>query len=286
VLVTAAASFRGGAALRGAAPIAAAWACASGALVFDDVYDGCTWDARAETVGWDAPGYAPAAGWPAAVLAADPGGAAGPTKMTAQTMPPVSVVALLPARTVNEVSPGVFVLDFGQNFAGYVRLTLPAPVPAGLNITLRHAEVLQHPPYGPQDGSIYVGNLRSARATDAYTTRASPDDDVVFEPMFTYHGCVAAVIARRGRRARGRRSAATAPRPPCPRAQVPLRGGQRLAAARDHRHGDRPVLPLGRRRRGRAGVSRGRHRARQRQRAQPAAARHLLGRGLQPNVSS
>ena len=196
VLVTAAASFRDRAALRGAAPIAAAWACASGALIFDDVYDGCTWDARAETVGWDSPGYAPAAGWPAAVLAADPGGAAGPTQMTAQTMPPVSVVALLPARTVNEVSPGVFVLDFGQNFAGYVRLTLPAPVPAGLNVTLRHAEVLQHPPYGPQDGSIYVGNLRSARATDTYTTRASPDDDVVFEPMFTYHGCARAHARR------------------------------------------------------------------------------------------
>ena len=134
------------------------------------------------------PGYARASGWPAAVLAADPGGNVGPTAMTSQVMPPVSVVGLLPARTVNEVTPGVFVLDFGQNFAGYVRLRLPAPVPDSINVTLRHAEVLQHPPYGPQDGSIYVGNLRSARATDAYTTRASPDDDVIFEPMFTYHG--------------------------------------------------------------------------------------------------
>lgn len=41
---------------------------------------------------------------------------------------------------------GVYVLDFEQNFSGYVRLTLPAPVPAGLTITLRHAEILQHPP--------------------------------------------------------------------------------------------------------------------------------------------
>ena len=172
----------------GATPVPATWRCAAGALIFDDVYDGCTWDARAETVGWDLPGYAPAAAWPEAVLASDPGGVHGPAAMTAQTMPPVSIVAMLPALTVNEPSPGVFVLDFGQNFAGYVRLRYPAPVPAGVNITLRHAELLQHPPYGPKDGSVYTGNLRSAKATDVYTTRASPDDDVLFEPLFTYHG--------------------------------------------------------------------------------------------------
>lgn len=42
---------------RGVKATAAAWACGSGALVADAVYDGCTWDARYETLGWDQPGY-------------------------------------------------------------------------------------------------------------------------------------------------------------------------------------------------------------------------------------
>lgn len=169
------------------APIASSWQCGSGALLADDVYNGCTWDSRLETTGWDTPAY-DAAGWLPAVLTADPGGDNGPTLMAAQTMPPVSIISEMPARTVNQPSPGVYVLDFEQNFSGYVRLTLPAPVPANVTVTLRHAELLQHPPYGPQDGNIYVGNLRSAKATDMYTTRASPDADLVLEPLFTYHG--------------------------------------------------------------------------------------------------
>lgn len=42
--------------------------------------------------------------------------------------------------------------------------------------------------YGPQDGNIYVGNLRSAKATDTYTTRETNDGTLVLEPLFTYHG--------------------------------------------------------------------------------------------------
>jgi alpha-L-rhamnosidase len=71
---------------------------------------------------------------------------------------------------------------------GVVRLTLPAPVPGGFNITVRHAELLTHPPYGPVDGSIYVGNLRSAQATDTYVTRATDSGVLILEPMFTFHG--------------------------------------------------------------------------------------------------
>jgi hypothetical protein len=33
-----------------------------------------------------------------------------------------------------------------------------------------------------------VGNLRSAKATDLYTTAGTDSGVEVFEPMFTYHG--------------------------------------------------------------------------------------------------
>ena len=40
----------------------------------------------------------------------------------------------------------------------------------GANVTIRHAEILQHAGIvdHPQKGMIYTDNLRSARATDIY----------------------------------------------------------------------------------------------------------------------
>ena len=47
--------------------------------------------------------------------------------------------------------------------------------------------MLQHPPYGPIDGNIYVGNLRGAKATDQYTCKGD-DAGEVWAPIFTQHG--------------------------------------------------------------------------------------------------
>ena len=44
------------------------------------------------------------------------------------------------------------VYDFGQNEPGWCELRITGQ--AGLNVQLRHAELLQHPPFGPEDGSI------------------------------------------------------------------------------------------------------------------------------------
>ncbi len=60
-----------------------------------------------------------------------------------------------------ESSPGVWVLDFGQNMVGWVRIHLEAGTPPS-RIQLRHAEALE------DNGTIYTINLRSARATDTY----------------------------------------------------------------------------------------------------------------------
>ena len=52
--------------------------------------------------------------------------------------------------------------------------------PAGTRVTLRHAETLN------PDGSLYVANLRTARATDVYTLKGEARK--YLEPRFTYHG--------------------------------------------------------------------------------------------------
>jgi alpha-L-rhamnosidase len=160
-----------------------AWMCGSGALLSDDIYAGVAYDARLETPGWTAPGFNFSTGvWGAAVRLAEPGGAMAPA--VAQ---PVEVTNELPPCALWESTPGVYVFDFCQNFAGVVRLALPGPTVRGTVITMRHAEAVMHPPYGPKDGTLYYGNLRSAEATDTYTTRGDTGGEV-FEPFFTWHG--------------------------------------------------------------------------------------------------
>ena len=52
-----------------------------------------------------------------------------------------------------------FVYDFGQEFAGVVRITLPPNMPRGANVTIKHAEALAHEPLAKADGSVFMGNL-------------------------------------------------------------------------------------------------------------------------------
>ncbi len=101
-----------------------------------------------------------------------------PNKLAAYTAPAIRVTQELPAKKISEPSPGVFVFDFGQNFAGNVRLKVKGA--AGTKLTLRYGEML-HP-----DGRLMTENLRKARATDFYTLRGGAEE--VWTPRFTYHG--------------------------------------------------------------------------------------------------
>ena len=67
-------------------------------------------------------------------------------------------------------------MDFGQNVVGWVRTEVQGP--AGTEIVLRHAEVLEHDELG-------VRPLRTAVATDRFVLSGDRD---VFEPTLTFHG--------------------------------------------------------------------------------------------------
>lgn len=176
---------------------AGGWVCGQGPIVYDSVYNGETYDARlARAVdGWDLPGFNAADGhWRPAARNTDPPKGA----LVSPKMPPVRRVEALTPVAIAQPQPGVFVVDFGQNIAGRVRLTLPR---AGRgNVTMRHAEVLQHEGIVAADalqpGMLYVDNLRAARATDTYVYDDSSSSvrdggaggTVEWEPAFTYHG--------------------------------------------------------------------------------------------------
>ena len=139
----------------------AAWTEAPGAIRFADLLMGEHVDASTP----DGPAR------PVAVLDTDPG--------------PLVAEPDHPIRVTRELSPisvtrreGRFIVDFGQNLVGRVRLTVRGAT-AGRRIVLRHAEILD-------GGELYVENLRRARATDVYTAAGAQAE--VFEPRFTVHG--------------------------------------------------------------------------------------------------
>jgi len=68
------------------------------------------------------------------------------------------------------------VLDFGQNMAGWV--TFENHLPKGTKVALEYGEIIQN-------GELYRGNLRSARATFTYVSDGSNHE---VRPHFTYFG--------------------------------------------------------------------------------------------------
>ena len=164
----------------------ASWRAAASAITYNSLYNGEHYDARAAAAlaGWAAPGFDDAA-WAHAVAATSVASAA---RMSSALMEPTRHVAVRAPRSAHVPTgdAGAQVFDFGQNMAGVVRLT-GLRCAAGANVTLRHAELLTHPPYGAEDGSLYVGNLRGAQATDVYTCRGDADGED-YTPHFTQHG--------------------------------------------------------------------------------------------------
>jgi alpha-L-rhamnosidase len=186
----------------GAAPVVevgtdATWEQTQGPIIYDDEYNGETWDARKETPGWtsDTVEYSTARSggtngsslWTGVVLAASqPQFTLNHTLMSSAAFQPIRAIKHRIAEQMRSPAPGVYVYDFGQNEPGWCKLALDS-CEAGLVVQLRHAEVLQHPPYGPIDGNIYVGNLRSAKATDIYVCKGDPTGESV-SFSFTQHG--------------------------------------------------------------------------------------------------
>lgn len=98
-------------------------------------------------------------------------------KLEAPSGPPVRRTQVLsPVRALTTPS-GKTVIDFGQNLVGWVHVNVDGP--AGTEIVLRHAEVLEH-------GELGTRPLRMAEATDRYRLRGGGPEE--WEPSFTYHG--------------------------------------------------------------------------------------------------
>jgi alpha-L-rhamnosidase len=146
------------------------WRAGTGAVRADDLYNGQTIDARIDDTSWRHPGFDDA-GWDAVREVPFDRHALAP-----RTSPPVRRLVERPVERVWTSPSGRTLVDFGQNLVGFVRVR--ASGPAGTEIVLRHAEVLEHDELGTRP-------LRRAEATDRYVLSGGDD---VFEPTLTFHG--------------------------------------------------------------------------------------------------
>jgi len=150
----------------------AEWKADFAPLLENTLYHGETWDAQLEQDGWNKSGF-DAANWkPVTVLPNESG------RLVAQQGPPLQVTQELPPVSVNEIEPGKFIFDMGQNMVGWVRLKVKGPT--GTRVQLRFGEELQ------PNGQLYTENLRRAEATDVYILKGKGTE--TWEPNFTYHG--------------------------------------------------------------------------------------------------
>jgi alpha-L-rhamnosidase len=135
-------------------------------------FDGEDYDATKELGAWNAAGYKERH-WMKAEAVEPPGGT-----VTAQMQENMKVMRLLKPKAVTALSKDTFIIDMGQNMAGWLRLQ--AKGKKGDKITLRFAETLE------TDGRLKTVNLRSARATDVY--RMKGEGTETWEPRFVIHG--------------------------------------------------------------------------------------------------
>lgn len=146
------------------------WRVGTGAILDEHFLHGEVYDARRET-DWNEPGFE--ASWePVGV------GASGDEVLEAFVGNPVQEYAELKPKTITKLANGNYLIDFGQNLSGFVRLQVREP--KGTAITIHHAERLD------ASGAMYLTNLRLAKAVDTYIAAGTGEE--TWNPRFTFHG--------------------------------------------------------------------------------------------------
>ncbi len=150
------------------------WKTGVGAVIESDFLQGETHDARKDPKGWNKVGFDDSQ-WTSVEVVADKADRA----LEIYPSNPVRIVEELPIKSIKKIEDGKYLIDFGQNFAGNIRLKHKAK--AGDKLVFRFGEMLHI------DGKLVTENLRRARAIDTYIFRGDAQPEV-WSPSFTFHG--------------------------------------------------------------------------------------------------
>ena len=154
------------------------WKLSDGPIVETSIFDGEVYDANREIDDWmsasrkghsliyDGSFYV-------SMIVSRPGGS-----LNSQVTEPIEVVSEIKPKEITEPDPSIFVIDNGQNLAGWLKINLY--MKKDQRLVMRFGENL-HP-----NGRVNQENLRFALAQDTYISKV--DGVVTWEPKFTYHG--------------------------------------------------------------------------------------------------
>jgi alpha-L-rhamnosidase len=170
------------------------WNTALGPTVYDMWFSGSDYDSRREQPGWTLPGAdlsdtaksrddSPV-GWIRAGIAPPPNLT---TELVWRAGEPVEVVDRVRPVSVTQPKPGVWVFDFGQNFAGWPELRVDGSFPAGTTIKMQPAESLAADGTVDQGSIMGGGGRRGVDIFATYTTHGDRDGES-WHPQFNYFG--------------------------------------------------------------------------------------------------
>ena len=153
------------------------WKEATGPIVFNNIYGGDTYDARYELGNWNTVGYNDAK-W-------------GSVKVTSPQVKKISTSQIPPIKKLKEFEPqkvfkapdGNWIVDFGQNIAGWVKLNVKGKEGQLIEITTTEALLTNGKDIFP--GST-GGGANGMPQIYKYICKGS--DLESWEPKFSYHG--------------------------------------------------------------------------------------------------
>lgn len=157
------------------------WRTTTGPITFDSIYGGENYDARLEIPNWDKSDFDDSRWSPAKIVEAPKG------KLVAQAMPPIKVDESFEPKSITEAKPGVYVIDFGQNMAGFVQLTVSGP--QGTEIKMKYGERLTEDNLVDQSIiGFHVHRMDASQQfqTDSYILKGKGTE--TWHSRFSYYG--------------------------------------------------------------------------------------------------
>ena len=153
------------------------WKESTGPIVFNNVYGGDTYDARYEIPNWNTINYDDAQWGKVKVISPEV------NKISAQQFPPIRKLKELEPQNVFKGTDGNWVLDFGQNIAGWVKINVKGEKGQLIEIITTEAVT--------QDGKdIFRGTTAGSANGMAQVFKYICKGEGVetWEPKFSYHG--------------------------------------------------------------------------------------------------
>ena len=146
------------------------WKISDGPIKENGLYFGEIYDARLEMPGWDKIHFDDK-NWKNAVWI-------NGYNLASQMMQPIQITKIINPKEIYSPESGVYVMDFKQNFTGFVKMKVHGP--RGSEVKLRFSEIVH------KNGMINTATNGGATVNDIYILKGEGEE--YYEPHFTYHG--------------------------------------------------------------------------------------------------